>query len=69
MRKIVNEVEIERIIVTAIWAILIGAAVAYVLTKMGEQPFDLNQSIAFSAIVFVFLLIVDFALNRNKVQN
>ncbi|NLI68605.1 MAG: DUF2929 family protein [Bacilli bacterium] len=54
---------------TAIWAILIGAAVAYVLTKMGEQPFDLNQSIAFSAIVFVFLLIVDFALNRNKVQN
>lgn len=58
-----------RFIVTIIWAILIGAAVSYVLSSMGQQPFNLNQSIAFSAITFFGLLIVDLALNSSKQEN
>lgn len=58
-----------RFIVTLIWAVLIGAAIAYVLASMGQEPFSMEQSIAFSAISFVFLLFVDIALSSNKQEN
>lgn len=57
-----NEVERLRIIGSVIWALLIGAAVAYVLSSMGSQPFNLSQSLTFSAIVFIGILAVDAAL-------
>jgi len=58
-----------RFIVTIFWALLIGAAIAYVLASMGEEPFNLSQSLAFSAISFVAILLVDIALSSRKQQN
>jgi len=60
------EVEIVRFIVTIIWALLIGAAIAYVLSSMAEQPFNVSQSVAFSAIAFVGILVVDIVLSTRK---
>lgn len=57
-----------RIIGTVIWALLIGAAVAYVLASMGSSPFNLMQSLTFSAVIFIGTLIVDFALSAKREQ-
>ncbi|HLS23871.1 MAG TPA: DUF2929 family protein [Pseudogracilibacillus sp.] len=52
-----------RFIVSIIWALLIGAAISYVLASMGNDAFNLTQSLTFSAISFVGILIVDLALS------
>lgn len=51
-----------RFIVSIIWALLIGSAIAYVLTNMGNDPFDLTQALTFSAISFIGIIAVDIAL-------
>lgn len=51
-----------RFIVTIIWALLIGGAIAYVLSNMGDEPFNLTQSLTFSAISFIGIIVVDLAL-------
>lgn len=55
-----------RFIVTIIWALLIGAAIAYVLASMGQEPFNANQALTFSAVSFIGLLLVDLALSSQK---
>jgi len=55
-----------RFIVTIFWALLIGGAIAYVLASMGEEPFNLSQSLAFSAISFVGIILVDIALSTRE---
>ncbi|HLS67537.1 MAG TPA: DUF2929 family protein [Pseudogracilibacillus sp.] len=51
-----------RFIMTIIWALLIGGAIAYVLSSMADQPFNLTQSVVFSGAVFLFILIIDAVL-------
>ncbi len=55
-----------RFIVSFFWAFLIGAAISYVLTSMGNEPFNWTQSITFTTIIFVGILVVDFALGISK---
>jgi len=51
-----------RFIVSMFWALLIGGAIAYVLSNMGNEPFNLTQSLTFSAVTFIGIIAVDFAL-------
>lgn len=51
-----------RFIVSMFWALLIGGAIAYVLSSMGNEPFNLVQSITFSAATFIGIIAVDIAL-------
>lgn len=51
-----------RFIVTVFWALLIGGAITYVLSNMGNEAFNLTQSLTFSAISFVGIVAVDIAL-------
>lgn len=51
---------------TIIWALLIGGAIAYVLSSMADQPFNLTQSVVFSGAVFLFILIVDAVLTTQE---
>jgi len=51
-----------RFIMMAIWALLIGAALAYVLSSMADNPFNLTQSLAYSAAVFVAIALIDGVL-------
>jgi len=55
-----------RFIMALIWALLIGAALAYVLTSMAEEPFNMTQSLVFSAIVFLAVLLLDGILTTQK---
>jgi len=55
-----------RFIMTIIWALLIGGALAYVLSSMADQPFNLTQSVVFSVAVFLFILIVDAVLTTQE---
>lgn len=61
-----NEVHSMRFIVTIFWALLIGGAIAYVLASMGEDPFNLQQSLTFSIISFVAIILVDLALTTKE---
>jgi len=47
-----------RFLMTIIWALLIGGALAYVLSSMAENPFNVTQSLVFSAamVIIIFLL-------------
>lgn len=55
-----------RVIATIFWSLLIGGAIAYVLASMGEDPFNLAQSLAFSAISFAAILVLDLALPASE---
>lgn len=61
-----NEVERMRIIMTLIWALLIGAALAYVLSSMGGEPFNVTQSIVFSASTFIAIILLDGVLRVSE---
>lgn len=52
-----------RFIMTIIWAVLIGAALAYVLSSMAGAAFNLTQSLVFSAVAFIAILFVDGVLS------
>jgi len=56
-----------RFLATIFWSLLIGGAIAYVLSSMGNETFNLVQSLTFSAISFVGILAVDIALKAAPV--
>lgn len=49
-----------------IWALIIGGVIAYVLSSMVDEPFNLTQSVVFSGAVFIFILIVDVVLTTRE---
>jgi len=57
-----------RIIMTIIWALLIGGALDYILTSMAGDPFNLTQSIVFSAAVFIAIVVLDGVLSTQNKQ-
>jgi len=57
-----------RFIMTIIWALLIGSALDYILTSMAGGPFNLTQSIVFSAAVFIAILVLDGVLSTQNKQ-
>ncbi len=55
-----------RYIMTIVWAILIGAAVSYVLTSMGGEPFVMADSLVLSAIFAVIAMILGDGILRQE---
>ncbi|MEI3611078.1 DUF2929 family protein [Pseudogracilibacillus sp. SO30301A] len=55
-----------RFIMTIIWALLIGGALAYVLSSMGGETFNITQSIMYSAGVFIAILLIDGVLTTQE---
>lgn len=55
-----------RFIFTIIWALLIGAAIGYVLSSMGNEPFNMIQSLTFSLISFIGILALDLSLSTKE---
>jgi len=51
-----------RFLMTIIWALLIGGALAYVLSSMGGGSFNVTQSIVYSAGVFIAIVLLDGVL-------
>ena len=51
-----------RVIMTIIWALLIGGALAYVLSSMGGGSFNMTQSLLYSAGVFIAIIFLDGVL-------
>ncbi|API91027.1 MULTISPECIES: YjzD family protein [Virgibacillus] len=47
-----------RYIVTLIWACLIGAAVSYVLSSMGSEPFNLTATIGLAVVFFITISVL-----------
>jgi len=47
-----------RFIMTIIWALLIGGALAYVLSSMADAPFNVTQSLVFSTVMFVAIFLL-----------
>lgn len=58
-----------RYIMTLIWALLIGAALAYVLNSMAGDPFNVTQSVTFSAGIFIAILLMDMVLHKPMDEN
>ncbi|MBP2076603.1 DUF2929 family protein [Oceanobacillus polygoni] len=55
-----------RYIMTIVWAILIGAAVSYVLTSMGGEPFVLSEALILSGIFVIAAFILGEGVLREK---
>ncbi|WP_339228791.1 DUF2929 family protein [Oceanobacillus sp. FSL K6-2867] len=55
-----------RYIMTIVWAILIGAAVSYVLTSMGGEPFVLSDALILSAVFAVAAFILSDGVLREE---
>jgi len=55
-----------RFILPLIWALLIGGALAYVLSSMAGDPFNLTQSISYSVAVFIMILFLDGVLSTQE---
>jgi len=51
---------------TIIWAVLIGAAVSYVLTSMAGEPFVMSDSLILSAILAVVAIILGDGILRES---
>lgn len=49
-------------VMTLIWAILIGGALAYVLASMAGDAFNVTQSIVYSIAAFIAISIMDVVL-------
>ncbi|MBU5468535.1 YjzD family protein [Virgibacillus sp. MSJ-26] len=47
-----------RYIMVAIWSILIGAVVSYVLTSMANEPFNLTSTFVLAAIFAIFVILM-----------
>ncbi len=61
-----KEVERMRFIITLIWSLLIGGALAYVLSSMGNESFNVTQSIVFSASAFIAITLLDGVLHVSE---
>lgn len=57
-----------RYIMTLIWALLIGGVLAYVLSSMADDAFNMTQSLVYSAVVFVAILLIDAVLSVKTEQ-
>lgn len=55
-------------IMTLVWSVLIGGALAYVLSSMATNPFDITQSLVFSAVIFVAIILMDAVLSADTEQ-
>ncbi len=55
-----------RFIMTIVWALLIGGALAYVLSSMAGDTFNITQSIMYSAGVFLAILLIDGVLTTQE---
>ncbi|HLR71023.1 MAG TPA: DUF2929 family protein [Pseudogracilibacillus sp.] len=55
-----------KLIMTIIWSLLIGGALSYILTSMGGEPFNMTQSIVFSASSFITILLLDGILTTQE---
>ena len=51
-----------RFIISLFWALLIGGALAYVLSSMAGDAFNVTQSIVYSGVVFIAIMLMDLAL-------
>lgn len=58
-----------RFILTLIWSLLIGAALAYILNSMAGDPFNVTQSITFAAGAFIATLLMDAVLAKPMGEN
>ncbi len=47
-----------RYIMTIIWSVLIAAAVSYVLTSMGGEPFVVGDALVLAAVFAIFAFIM-----------
>lgn len=55
-----------RFIMTIIWALLIGGALAYILASMAGASFNLSQSVVFSVAIVLGILFLDGVLKVSK---
>lgn len=56
-----------RVIMIAIWSVLISAAISYVLTSMAGEPFNLTTVLYVAALFFVTVLVVsEVGLKEDK---
>lgn len=53
-----DEVCSMRFVMVAIWSVLIGAVVSYVLTSMANEPFNLTTSFILSGIFAVIAILL-----------
>ena len=58
-----------RFIISLIWALLIGGALAYVLSSMADNAFNLTQSLVFSGIAFIAIVLMDVILKTPIGEN
>ncbi len=57
---------VMRYIMTIVWAVLISAAVSYVLTSMGGEPFVLSEALILSAVFVVAAFILGDGVLKEK---
>lgn len=51
-----------------LWAVLIGAAVSYVLTSMANEPFNVVLLLILAVIIFIAVVVIDAVLNKGLEQ-
>lgn len=52
-----------RFIMTIIWAVLIGSALAYVLSSMADDAFNFIQALGFAVATFIGIIVIDGVLS------
>lgn len=59
-----------RYIMVAIWSVLIGAALSYVLSSMGGEAFSLPLTFGFAGVLTVAIIVLgDGVLKGNEESN
>lgn len=57
-----------KFIMTLIWALLIGSALAYILSSMANDVFNLTQALGFGAATFIGIILFDGVLSSLNKQ-
>lgn len=57
-----------RFIMTIIWALLIGSALAYVLASMADDAFNFTQALGFAVATFIGIIVIDGILSSLQKQ-
>lgn len=56
-----------RVIMTALWSVLISAAISYVLTSMAGEPFNVANVLYVAGLLFVIVfLVAEVGLKEEK---
>lgn len=58
-----------RYIMVAIWSVLVGAVVSYVLTSMANEPFSLVSTFVLAATFAVFVILLGDVGLREQSDN